>query len=128
MKSIHITLTSLLSVILIVSALCLLPLSPLKAENHDPSPPQKELIGPNLEPFAGAYKEVYQIHTAYKQRIIQAKDPAQTDALQQEANQKMNQAVADHGLTIADYNKIFQSIQNDPELKEEFMTVLNRTR
>lgn len=41
MKSIHITLTSLLSVILIVSALCLLPLSPLKAENHDPSPRKK---------------------------------------------------------------------------------------
>lgn len=101
---------------------------PTQSRKPWPFPPQKELIGPNLEPFAGAYKEVSQIHTAYKQRIIQAKDPAQTDALQQEANQKMNQAVADHGLTIADYNKIFQSIQNDPELKEEFMTVLNRTR
>ena len=70
MKSIHITLTSLLSVILIVSALCLLPLSPLKAENHDPSPPQKEFIGPNLEPFAGAYKfSCFSASLAYFQHI-----------------------------------------------------------
>ncbi|MCA9500037.1 MAG: DUF4168 domain-containing protein [Nitrospira sp.] len=89
---------------------------------------QKELIEPNLEPFAGAYKEISQIHTAYKERIIQTDDPSKSEALQEEANQKMTQAVADHGLTITDYNKIFQSIQNDPALKEEFMTVLNRTQ
>lgn len=89
---------------------------------------QKELIEPNLEPFAGAYKEISQIHTTYKERIIQAGDPTKGEALQEEANQKMSQAVADHGLTIKDYNTIFQSIQNDPALKEEFMTVLNRTQ
>lgn len=91
-------------------------------------PMQKELIGPNLEPFAGAYKEISQIHTTYKERIIQADDPTKSEALQEEANQKMSQAVTDRGLTITDYNTIFQSIQNDPALKEAFMTVLNRTQ
>jgi len=91
-------------------------------------PPQKELIGPNLQPFAGAYKEISQIHTTYKERIMQADDPSNSEALQQEANEKMSQAVTDHGLTISDYNAIFQSIQNDPALKEEFMMVLNRTQ
>ena len=91
-------------------------------------PSQEELIGPNLQPFAGAYKEISQIHTTYKERIMQADDPSKSEALQQEANEKMSQAVTDHGLTISDYNAIFQSIQNDPALKEEFMTVLNRTQ
>ncbi|MEO8325777.1 MAG: DUF4168 domain-containing protein [Nitrospirota bacterium] len=91
-------------------------------------PPQKELIGPNLQPFAGAYKEISQIHTTYKERILQADDPGNSEALQQEANEKMSQAVTDHGLTISDYNAIFQSIQNDPALKEAFITVLNRTQ
>lgn len=90
--------------------------------------PKKELIGPKLEPFAGAYKEISQIHTTYKERIMEEADQTKYDALQQEANEKMSQAVTDHGLTISDYNAIFQSIQNDPALKEEFMTVLNRTQ
>lgn len=99
-----------------------------KIQTVESQPRQKELIGPNLQPFAGAYKEISQIHTTYKERIMQADDPSKSEVLQQEANEKMSQAVTDHGLTISDYNAIFQSIENDPALKEEFMTVLNRTQ
>jgi len=125
-----------LSVLLVIPGIFGLgPISVVDAQDVNSQPQtveslsmQKELIEPNLEPFAGAYKEISQIHMAYKERIIQANDPSKTETLQEEANQKMTQAVADHGLTITDYNKIFQSIQNDPALKEEFMTVLNRTQ
>ena len=125
-----------LSVLLVIPSLCGLGLlSVVHAQNINAQPQkvesqpmQQELIGPNLEPFAGAYKEISQIHTTYKERIIQAGDPGKSEALQEEANRKMSQAVTDHGLTIKDYNAIFQSIQNDPALKEEFMTVLNRTQ
>ena len=125
-----------LSVLLVIPSLCGLGLfSVVQAQNVNSQPQkvesrpmQKELIEPNLEPFAGAYKEISQIHTTYKERIIQAGDPGKSEALQEEANRKMSQAVTDHGLTIKDYNAIFQSIQNDPALKEEFMTVLNRTQ
>ncbi|WNM58774.1 DUF4168 domain-containing protein [Candidatus Nitrospira allomarina] len=120
-----------LSVLLVIPSLCGLGLfSVVQAQNVN-SQPQKvesQLIGPNLEPFAEAYKEISEIHTTYKERIIQAGDPTKSEALQEEANRKMSQAVTDHGLTIKDYNTIFQSIQNDPALKEEFMTVLNRTQ
>ena len=117
-----------LKVLLLITSVCALaPLASLNAQNVESQPSQKDLIGPKLEPFAEAYKEVSQIHSAYKERILQADGPTQTEALQQEANQKMTQAVADHGLTIGDYNTIFQKIQSDPVLKEEFMTVLNRT-
>ncbi len=121
--------------LVILSLLGLGSLSVVNAQNVnsqiqtvESQPPQKELIGPNLQPFAGAYKKISQIHTTYKERIMQADDPSNSEALQQEANEKMSQAVTDHGLTISDYNAIFQSIQNDPALKEEFITVLNRTQ
>lgn len=121
--------------LVILSLLGLGSLSVVNAQNVnsqiqtvESQPSQKELIGPNLQPFAGAYKEISQIHTTYKERIMQADDPSNSEALQQEANEKMSQAVTDHGLTISDYNAIFQSIQNDPALKEEFITVLNRTQ
>lgn len=124
---------SALFVILSVSGLGLLSVANAQDVNSrsqavESQPMQKELIEPNLEPFVGAYKEISQIHTTYKERIIQTDDPTKSEALQEEANQKMSQAVTDRGLTITDYNTIFQSIQNDPALKEEFMTVLNRTQ
>jgi len=127
MKSIPMSLKPLRVLVLITSVMGFVPLAALNAQVGESQPPQEELSGDILEPFAGAYKEVSQIHTTYEQRIIQSNDSAQADALQQEANQKMTQAVADHGLTIKDYNTIFKTIQNDPALKEQFMTVLNRT-
>ena len=105
----------------------LVPLPVLNAQDVAVQSIQGESIRNKLQPFAGAYKTVSQIHTTYEQRIIQSKDQVQADALQQEANQKMNQAVADHGLTIEDYNTIFLSIQSDPALQEEFLTVLRQT-
>jgi len=128
MKSIPMSLKSLRLSLLITSVLCLSPLAALNAQVAESPPPPKEITGNILEPFAGAYKEVSQIHTTYEQRIIESNDPSQADALQQEANQKMKQAVVDHGLTIEDYNTLFKNIENDPALKKEFMTVLNRTQ
>lgn len=135
MNSMSMSLQALRVLLLITSVFGLAPLAALNAQdvNSQPQtvesqPMQKELIGPNLEPFAGAYKEISEIHTTYQERIIQADDPTKSEALQEEANRKMSQAVTEHGLTISDYNAIFQSIQSDPALKEEFMTVLNRTQ
>lgn len=127
MNFISMSLNTLRTLLLITSVWAFVSLAPLHAQVSESQPPQKELIGPKLEPFAGAYKEVSQIHAAYKERILQTDNPSQSEVLQQEANQKMTQAVADHGLTITDYNTIFKTIQSDAALQEEFMTVLNRT-
>ena len=128
MKSISMSLKSLSVLLLITGVLILAPLAVLNAEVAQSQPAERELSENMLEPFAGAYKEISQIHTTYEQRIIQSNDPAQADALQQEANQKMQQAVADHGLTVEDYNTLYKTIENDPALKKEFLMVLNRTR
>ena len=113
----------------LLSVLCfLMPLSLLQAQDRETQPAQQEMVRNNLQPFAGAYKQISQIYTDYEQRIIQSNGSDQADALQQEANEKMNQAVADHGLSVEDYNTIFRTIQNDPGLKEEFLVVLQKTR
>jgi len=128
MKFIPICFKSIMVLLLIASLTGLASFSALSAQDMKSQPSQEESLAKNnLEPFAGAFKEVSKIHNTYEQRIVQSSDQAQANALQQEANQKMNQAVADHGLTIENYNAIFKAIKNDPVLKEEFMTVLNRT-
>ncbi|MGE0475082.1 MAG: DUF4168 domain-containing protein [Nitrospirales bacterium] len=126
MNVIPMSLKSLRVLVVIASIMGLAPLAVPNAQALESQPPPKELIGPNLEPFVGAYKEISQIHSAYTERITQSGDPSRTDTLQQEANEKMNQAVSKYGLTIEDYNTIFNAILNDPALKEEFLIVLNR--
>ncbi len=128
MTSIPMSLKSLSVLLVITFALIFVQSRAVQAEVAETSAAHEEISGNILEPFAGAYKEVSEIHSSYEQRIVKALDPAQADALQQEANQKMTQAVTDRGMTIEDYNTLFQTIQNDPALKEKFMTVLNQTR
>jgi hypothetical protein len=118
----------LFSIAACFASACLLTPATLQAEDSSqPSQPQREMVRKNLEPFAGAYKEVSELSTTYEQRIIQSEDPGRADALQKEAHQKMTQAVADHGLSIEDYNLIFQTIQSEPALQEEFMIALQRS-
>ena len=128
MHSQHISLKSMRGLVLLTSVLSFAPLAGVNAQEVTSQSSPEELVRNNLEPFAGAYKEVSQIHATYEHQIVQSTDQGQADALQQEANQKMNQAVADHGLSVEDYNSMYQTIQGDPALKEEFMTVLHRTR
>ncbi|GJL49333.1 MAG: hypothetical protein NPIRA01_05600 [Nitrospirales bacterium] len=119
---------SLRGFLLIGSVLIFSPVGVVNAQPVESQAPSGQIAGEKLEPFAGAYKQVSEINNTYKQRIVEAGDPAKTEALQEEANQKMNQAVKDHGLTIEGYNEIFKAILNDEALKEEFMTVLNKTQ
>ena len=114
--------------LLMTSIFAVAPLADVNAQDAVTQSSQKEIAGNNLEPFAEAYKEVSQIRTTYQQRMTTSEDSSQVNALQQEANQKMSQAVTSHGLTIEDYNMLFQSMENDPALKKEFMTVLRRTQ
>ncbi len=124
MKSRQLNLNPWSVVALFVSALILAPGAVLGSQEVVSQTPETDLARKNLQSFAGAYKQVAQIGSTYEQRIIQSDDPNRAAALQQEANQKMSQVVADHGLSIMDYNIIFKTIESDPALQEEFMAFL----
>lgn len=109
----------------LASACLLMPAAVLHAQVGSSESAPQEMVRKKLEPFAGAYKEVSEISNTYAQRINQS-EPDQADALQEEANQKLTQAVANHGLTVEDYNLIFHTIQSEPELQEEFMIALQQ--
>ncbi|WP_342346936.1 DUF4168 domain-containing protein [uncultured Nitrospira sp.] len=108
-----------------LASACLLSPVAVFAQEGSSESAQQEMVRKNLEPFAGAYKEVSEISSTYTQRISQS-EPDQADALQEEANQKLTQAVANHGFSVEEYNLIFHTIQTEPELQEEFMIALQR--
>lgn len=106
-------------------ACLLMPAAVFPAADGFSQSPTEEMVRKNLEPFAEAYKEVSELSNTYAQRIIQS-EPDQGEALQEEANQKMTQAVAKHGFSVENYNLIFNTIQREPGLHEEFMIALQR--
>ncbi|WNM60022.1 DUF4168 domain-containing protein [Candidatus Nitrospira allomarina] len=120
-------LTNLRIMVCFVGACLMMPAAVLPAADGFSQSAPEEMVRKNLEPFAGAYKEVSELSSTYAQRIIQS-EPDQADVLQEEANQKMTQAVTNHGLSVEDYNFIFHTIQSEPELQEEFMIALQRAQ
>lgn len=73
----------------------------------------------DLQMFANAYVQVSEIWNAYEPMINNAGEMDRARALQQEANRKMNRAVEDEGLSVAQYNAIFSLVKEDPALREE---------
>lgn len=77
-----------------------------------------------LESFAGAYVKIREISEKYQSRITGAEEEAKVRQLQQEANDKMAQAVQDHGLTVSEYNMIFDAIKQNARLEQQFESLL----
>jgi hypothetical protein len=85
------------------------------------APGTTEVSDEQIEQFAEAYSEVAQLRDSYTQQIVQAEDPDRATELQQEANEKMIEAVEDKGLTVGEYNMIAEAMDRDPELQERVL-------
>lgn len=72
-----------------------------------------------LKSFAVAFLEVSQVTQQYQPQIASAGSVEDQQKLQQEAGEKMVQAVnASEGITVDEYNMIIQAAQADPELAQ----------
>lgn len=74
-----------------------------------------------IEQFAAAFVEVDTIRQEYTTSIGAAEDQQQAQALQQEAQTKMAEAVQGSGLEIQIYNSIAQQLQSDEALQQRVM-------
>lgn len=100
---------------------------PLHAQEEAPHPggmppPQQQqnnFSNENIEQFAEASKEVEELGNTYSTKIEQASSQDEASNLQQEANEKMVQAVQEAGLTIVTYNAIARAASQDPSLQRK---------
>jgi hypothetical protein len=125
MKVNHNNLMSLVGLLIMAGILTGSPAMAGAAQGQD-VPPAEDVTQDDLKTFAEAYTQVTQIYNQYEQRIINSSEPTEANALQQEANQKMNQAVMDTGLSIEDYNSMYRAIENDQGLQNELTQVLSQ--
>lgn len=81
--------------------------------------PAVEVSDQDVENFADAYVAVQTINQQYTEKLQNVEEAEKATEMQQEARDKMENAVEEAGLTISDYQKIAQAAGQDEELRAD---------
>lgn len=79
-----------------------------------------EVSDATVQRTGAALRDISGIQTRLNQRMQEA-DPAQHQAIEQEANTAAETALASHGLTVSQYNGVLRMAQADPALRERLV-------
>jgi hypothetical protein len=96
-----------------------------QAAGEQPLPPQ-DLSQSQLESFAAAATRVSEITQQLQVEAQGVESEEELARLQEQANLEMVSAVENEGLTVEEYNMIFQVAQVDPEVNAMVMQMLQR--
>lgn len=77
---------------------------------------QAEFSRDQLEAFAVASLQVQEVNEKWMPRIAEADSAEQGEELRNQAIEEMTAAVRDEGLTVEEYNQIFDAAENNPEI------------
>lgn len=116
------TVSALLSALLLATA-------PVHAQSDAQTPPPAaqqpaaNIDDAQLEKFAAALDDIAKIQEDAMARLSQVEDQQKAQAIQQEANENMVDAVNDSGLSVEDYNLIANQLQTNPELQERLQAL-----
>lgn len=87
------------------------------------APPANGPSDERLKKFAEAHRKVMAVNEKYTSRLSSAKDTDKAHAIQKEASEAINSAVADSGLTVSEYSRIAEMIQRDTALQQKFLSI-----
>jgi hypothetical protein len=80
--------------------------------------PAADFSNSDLQKFASVQDQLDEIRGDYTDRVQSTDDPAKAADLQQEATQKMVEAVQNAGLEVDTYNQIAMAIQSNPDMRD----------
>jgi hypothetical protein len=83
------------------------------------SAPGVDIDDENLAQFRDAFSHVQEIREEFVQEANDLDDPAQVTELQQQAQERMVQAVRSTGLSVSEYNAIATQMKTDPALRDK---------
>jgi uncharacterized membrane protein YhiD involved in acid resistance len=81
---------------------------------------EQEVSDAELERAARAYREISVINQKFQQSVQKTSNHIERKKLQQQANEKMVQAVEESGLDVENYNKIMGKVYQDEKLAKKF--------
>lgn len=77
-----------------------------------------EIGAEKLEAFATASLRVEELNAKWMPQLSEAETAEDNAAIRNQALEEMNEAVRDEGLTVQEYNGIFDAAQQDPRLMQ----------
>jgi hypothetical protein len=95
--------------------------APREAPSPGLSTPAPTITEQKLDAAAAALERVASLKKTYEQRL--AETPAQADKqrIVAEANDALEKAVADQGLSVEEYSSILEVAQNNPEVRGKIL-------
>jgi len=91
-------------------------------------PAVSKIDAPQLKAFAKVYVEFEKIRDTYEPRLNQAQNDREGEAIQKEAASKIDEALANGGLTRESYGRIINTLNNDSELRAIAMQLIDEER
>lgn len=81
--------------------------------------PGMALTEQTVDTFVDAFVAVQEIRHDFAERLQEAADETQAQAMQQEAQEEMMRAVEEEGMSVQEYNEVAMALQQDPELMQQ---------
>jgi predicted ATPase with chaperone activity len=89
-----------------------------QAQSPEVQSPSPTISDQKLSAAAAAIGQVATIRHSYESRIAEA-PPSDQERLTGEANDALEKAVTDQGLSVDEYNTIIKTAQNDPAIRQK---------
>jgi hypothetical protein len=86
------------------------------AQQAPSAAPAQDVTDADIEHFANAVMAVEEVRQTYEKALATTDDEGEKTSLQQEAQEKMVNAIQDEGLTVQQYQMVAQAVQSDPEM------------
>ena len=101
----------------IVGMLSVISLTPAYSQNQ---PTTAAISDQKLDQAAAAMGRINSLHKSYQEKLKQA-PPDQQNSVIAEANNALQKAVTDQGLSVDEYNTIIKTAQNDPAVRDKLV-------
>ena len=87
--------------------------------------PEVDLSDAELDKVADAYEAVTEVREEFQADLEGIEDPERAQQMQEEAGEKMVEAVENQGLEVETYNQAMEAAQVDEELRNELLDRLD---
>lgn len=112
----------------VLSIITLITLVPKSGHAQEPSSPSAGIEDGKLRSFAKVYVQVEKIRQTYGPQLKEAQDPQKGMEIQKEAKSKIDNALAQEGMTVDSYSKTVQTVNGNEELRKKAIEMIDQER
>ena len=118
----------ILGALFFVASFALLSVLPISVHAQEAPIPAPSIDETNLKSFARAYVQIEKIRDTYVPQLQQTQDPQKGMEIQNEAKNKIDEALAKEGMTAESYSQTAQLVSADNTLRSKVIEFIMQER